>query len=91
MITSKKLTAERLKEIKDFPITFNKDSPKLTAEQLARMWPAHSEFWKIEPVKVPLSIKVDADVLAWFKAGGRGYQTRMNAVLREAMLHSKTG
>jgi uncharacterized protein (DUF4415 family) len=50
-----------------------------------------AEYWKIEPVKVPLSIKVDADVLAWFRAGGKGYQTRMNAVLREAMLHSKTG
>jgi uncharacterized protein (DUF4415 family) len=27
----------------------------------------------------------DADVVAWFKAGGRGYQTRMNAVLRRFM------
>ena len=88
MITSKKLTAERLKEIKDFPVVYDKDSPKLSSAQLARLKPKYPEYWKVEPVKVPLSIKVDADVLAWFKSGGKGYQTRMNAVLREAMLRS---
>jgi uncharacterized protein (DUF4415 family) len=65
---------------------WDEDSPKLTREQLARMKPMHPEYWKVEPVKVPLSLKVDADVLAWFKSGGKGYQTRMNHVLREAML-----
>jgi len=29
-----------------------------------------------------VKVRYDADVLAWFKAQGRGYQTRMNAVLR---------
>jgi uncharacterized protein (DUF4415 family) len=32
--------------------------------------------------KASVSLRIDADVLAWFKAQGRGYQTRMNAVLR---------
>ncbi|VCX58068.1 hypothetical protein BANRA_04121 [Acinetobacter baumannii] len=32
------------------------------------------------------SIRLDADVLAWFKAQGKGYQTRMNEILRDAML-----
>jgi len=32
--------------------------------------------------KALVSLRLDADVLAWFKAQGRGYQTRMNAVLR---------
>ncbi|MDR1251739.1 MAG: BrnA antitoxin family protein [Treponema sp.] len=91
MITSKKLTAERLKRLKDFPAVFNEGALKMTSERLARMKPAHLEYWKVEPIKVPLSIKIDADVLAWFKAGGKGYQTRMNAILREAMLHSQTG
>jgi uncharacterized protein (DUF4415 family) len=86
MVTSKKLTAERLEEIKNFPLVYDEDSPKLTQEQLGRMKPAHPEYWKVEPVKVPLSIKVDADVLAWFKSKGKGYQTRINAVLREAMV-----
>jgi uncharacterized protein (DUF4415 family) len=89
MITSKKLTPKRLREIKKFPVVYDADSPKLTREQVARMKPAHPEYWKVEPVKVPLSIKIDADVLAWFKTKGKGYQTRINKVLREAMVHSK--
>ena len=32
------------------------------------------------------SLRIDSDVLAWFKRRGKGYQTHMNAVLREAML-----
>jgi uncharacterized protein (DUF4415 family) len=37
------------------------------------------------PIKRPVTIRVDADVLAWFKREGRGYQTRINKLLREAM------
>ena len=37
----------------------------------------------VEPKpKKAVSIRLDEDVLSWFKAQGRGYQTRMNAVLR---------
>jgi len=32
--------------------------------------------------KVSIALRVDHDVLAWFKGQGPGYQTRMNAVLR---------
>jgi uncharacterized protein (DUF4415 family) len=32
-----------------------------------------------------VSIRLDADILEFFKAQGRGYQTRINAVLREYM------
>lgn len=35
--------------------------------------------------KVPIALRVDGDVLAWFKAQGPGYQTRINAVLRAFM------
>lgn len=34
------------------------------------------------PAKSAISLRVDADVLAWFKAQGPGYQTRINAILR---------
>lgn len=34
------------------------------------------------PSKALVSLRVDQDVLAWFKAQGAGYQTRINAVLR---------
>jgi len=88
MITSKKLSSERMKEIMNFPITYDKDCPKLSADQIARMKPAHPEYWKVEPVKVPLSIKIDADVLAWYKSKGKGYQTRINKALRDAMTRS---
>ena len=35
------------------------------------------------PIKRPLSLRVDADVIDWFHRQGQGYQTRMNAALRE--------
>lgn len=34
------------------------------------------------PTKESISLRVDADVLEWFKAQGPGYQTRINMVLR---------
>lgn len=37
------------------------------------------------PIKKPLTIRLDADVLAWLKGQGSGYQTRINALLRSAM------
>jgi len=37
---------------------------------------------KAVPPKTSVSLRVDADVLEWFKAQGAGYQTRINAVLR---------
>jgi uncharacterized protein (DUF4415 family) len=35
------------------------------------------------PIKRPLSLRVDADVIDWFQRQGQGYQTRMNSALRE--------
>jgi uncharacterized protein (DUF4415 family) len=37
------------------------------------------------PVKKQLTIRLDADVLDWLKAHGRGYQTRINRILRVVM------
>jgi uncharacterized protein (DUF4415 family) len=37
------------------------------------------------PIKKSLTIRLDADVLAWLKSQGRGYQTRLNRLLRAAM------
>ena len=49
-----------------------------------------ADFWVnatiVHPVpKKPISLRVDADVLGWFKAQGPRYQSRMNAVLRAYM------
>ena len=38
------------------------------------------------PVKKSISIRIDADVLIWLKSQGKGYQTRINTILRQAML-----
>jgi uncharacterized protein (DUF4415 family) len=86
MIKSTKLTEARMKEIQAFKEDYNDpDCPPLTKEQLLRLKPAHAEYWNVQPVKVPVSIKLDADVLNWFKSQGKGYQTRINAALRRAM------
>jgi uncharacterized protein (DUF4415 family) len=37
------------------------------------------------PVKKPVTLRLDADVLAWFQREGRRYQTRINAALRRVM------
>ena len=38
------------------------------------------------PIKRPITLRLDADVLAWFKRQGRGYQTRINRALRKVMM-----
>jgi uncharacterized protein (DUF4415 family) len=55
--------------------------------------PLDDEFWKravrnpfYRPVKSQLTVRLDSDVLAWLRAKGKGYQTRINAILRRAML-----
>ena len=37
------------------------------------------------PLKKPVTLRLDADILAWFKRDGRRYQTRINAALRRVM------
>ena len=41
------------------------------------------------PRKAPLTIRIDVDVLAWLRSKGTGYQTRLNRILRDAMLVEK--
>ncbi|MDD5469105.1 MAG: BrnA antitoxin family protein [Anaerolineales bacterium] len=55
--------------------------------------PLDEGFWEratanpfYKPVKTHASVRIDSDVLAWLKSQGKGYQTRINAILREAML-----
>lgn len=51
------------------------------------------EFWKnavrgrfYRPTKTSTTIRIDSDVLAWLRSGGKGYQSRLNAILRREML-----
>jgi uncharacterized DUF497 family protein len=55
--------------------------------------PLTEKFWEnavrnpfYRPVKQQLTVRLDADVIAWLRQRGEGYQTRLNALLRSAML-----
>jgi uncharacterized protein (DUF4415 family) len=58
------------------------DIPELTE----RFWQnaVRNPFYR--PVKRQLTLRLDADVVAWLRKAGKGYQTRANALLRDAML-----
>jgi uncharacterized protein (DUF4415 family) len=59
------------------------DSPEITPEMFAKG--VVRRGLKPTPNKVQLTLRVDSDVLEWFKARGSGYQTQMNALLRAYM------
>ena len=75
------------------------DNPELTAEELANLRPAREvlppelyEAFKrkargpqVAPTKQLVSLRLDPDVIAHFKAQGAGWQTRINKALRKAM------
>jgi uncharacterized protein (DUF4415 family) len=65
----------------DSEIDFS-DAPELTAEQ----WKKGLRGACYRPVKRQITARVDADVLAWLKSQGKGYQSRINAILRREML-----
>jgi uncharacterized protein (DUF4415 family) len=71
---------ERLEAMKDEDIDLT-DMPE------ARDWPDAVRGKYYRPLKKPYSLRLDEDVVAWFKARGAGYQTRINAALREYMLN----
>ncbi len=75
---STKSDLARIDRLKDTEIDYS-DIPPLDKSFLKRAttpWP---------PVKEQLTIRLDADVLKWLKGQGRGYQTRINRILRVVM------
>ena len=60
------------------------DIPELTDERWKKA--TRGQFYR--PVKQQITARVDADVLAWLKSQGKGYQARINAILRREMLAS---
>jgi uncharacterized protein (DUF4415 family) len=57
--------------------------------------PLGDAFWKnavrnpfYRPTKTSTTVRIDSDVLLWLRAQGRGYQSRINAILRREMLES---
>lgn len=60
------------------------DSPELTPDMFARALVRHG-LKKTRPRKVQLTVRVDREVLDWYRSRGRGYQTQINALLRAYM------
>lgn len=91
-ISNKSLTDwERLAAMDDEDIDLS-DIPELTPEMFAKA--VVKRGLKDKETKAQLTIRVDQDVLKWFKSQGRGYQTRINSLLRAYMeahvSHEKT-
>ena len=72
-----------LADMPDSEIDYS-DIPELSDGQFRNA--VRGRFYR--PVKQQITARVDADVLAWLKAQGKGYQARMNAILRREMLAS---
>ena len=66
---------KRVDALRDGDIDYS-DIPELDADFF------HGARVVVPPRKQQLTIRLDADVLAWLKSRGRGYQSRINAVLR---------
>jgi uncharacterized protein (DUF4415 family) len=59
------------------------DIPPTTPEQFAKAIVRRGlEDW---PTKAQVTLRIDADVLEWFRGRGKGYQTQINALLRAYM------
>ena len=73
----------RVRQLGDSTMVKDGDAPGWTPEMFARA--VARKGLKPVPKKTLLSLRVDADVIEWFKAQGAGYQSRMNALLRAFM------
>lgn len=90
LVLVKKLSAEqRRKQIQALAAVPDNevdtsDIPELTEEQMARA--IRGQFYR--PVRRPVTMRLDADVIDWLKKDGPGYQTKANHLLRAEMLRS---
>jgi len=71
---------KRVRAMRDEDIVLTDEHPELDPKHIVRG--IVRVGLKPPPPKVSISLRIDADVLEWFKAQGEGYQTRINAVLR---------
>ncbi|MEA1649725.1 BrnA antitoxin family protein [Nitrospirillum sp. BR 11164] len=72
-----------LAERPDSEIDFS-DIPETTEEAWQNA--VRGRFYK--PTKTSTTVRIDSDVLAWLRSQGKGYQSRINAILRREMLAS---
>ena len=77
---------ELLAKMKDSEIDFS-DIPEVTPAQFAKA--VVRKGLKPVPKKSQITLRLDSDVLEWFKGTGKGYHTRINMLLRAYMEQSK--
>lgn len=66
------------------------DPQPLPPEKLAQAM-RREEFFRVVPVKKAVALRIDAEIIAWLKSQGPGYQTRINEILRERMTAEMAG
>lgn len=79
LTTRQRADLDALANLPDDEIDYS-DQPSATFDEQA----VRGRFYK--PIKQQITTRVDADVLAWLKSQGEGYQARINAILRREML-----
>jgi len=80
------MSDKRVTELKNFKTKDYSDCPEQTPEQLREFKPKYPDAHLYKPIKRVVQLRLDADILEWLKSEGPGYQTRANAILRQAML-----
>ena len=75
----------KLYEKRDRRLDNDPDAPTLPPDawQTAQI----GRFYR--PIKTPVSIRIDSDVLAWLKSKGEGHLTRINEILRERVAQER--
>ena len=79
-LQKKRTNYRRLRAMKDKDVLLTPEHPEASVKHIVRG--IVRSGLKPVPPKASISLRIDADVLEWFKAQGGGYQTRINAVLR---------
>jgi uncharacterized protein (DUF4415 family) len=83
----RKLTKQQKRDIRAVAAKRNEDIDfSDTTAVVDRSQAEIGKFYR--PTKMPVTMRLDSDIIAWLKADGRGYQTKANWLLRHAMLHS---
>ena len=81
-LTEKQRAHLRAMAARPNPAVDTSEIPEITEEQWKQA--QRGKFYR--PVKRQITARVDADVLNWLKSHGKGYQSRINAILRREML-----
>ena len=85
----RKLSAEKRKELQKLAARPDRQIDLSDIPEIREI-PSDAVIGKFyRPKKTTVTIRLDADVVAWIKASGEGYQTRINAYLRQLMQQSR--